>query len=232
MAAARTRPLDCRPRHRRGTAASGDDPVGSAGRRGDPDGPSERGRRRAAGHRGRRRRAGHRIGEAARRRAGCARGGRMGGRHGDGGERRGRRRQCRFGGLRASRHDARLPAGGPRALPRDVHDRRLRGSSPAGPDRALDLRVRGAEQDQRLPGGLRFLRAGPHHGRDPGRGVRDPRRSDPPEGARHGDGSDSSPVGGQVRLAPGRSPRRAARRSGRARRCPGPSRRSAPARWR
>ena len=41
--------------------------------------------------------------------------------------------------------------------------RRLRGPAAAGHDRAVDLRVGGTEQDQRLSGRLRLLRAGPHH---------------------------------------------------------------------
>ena len=55
-------------------------------------------------------------------------------------------------------------------------DRRLRGPAAAGPDRALDLGLGGAEQDQRLPGRLRLLRARPHHA--PTR-ARRPARSSP-----------------------------------------------------
>ena len=62
----------------------------------------------------------------------------------------------------------------------------------------------GPEQDQRLPGRLRLLRARPHPGRHARGGVRDPRRPHPREGARHGRRADPSAVGGQVRVASGR----------------------------
>ena len=65
--------------------------------------------------------------------------------------------------LRPPRHDARLQPDGSRPLPRDGDDRRLRGPSAAGPDRALALRLRRAEQDPRLSRRLRLLRAHPHH---------------------------------------------------------------------
>ncbi len=71
----------------------------------------------------------------------------------------------------------------PRAVPRDGQDRRLRGSAAAGHDGAVDLRVGRAEQDQRLPGRLRLLRARPHQGGHARGGVRDPRRPHAREGA-------------------------------------------------
>ncbi len=128
-------------------------------------------------------RPGRRIGDAAGRRARRARGRRVGRRDGDRGQRRRPRRRRRQRGLRPSGHDARLPARGSRPLPRDGDDRRLRGSPAAGPDRPVDLGVGRAEQDQRLPGRLRLLRADPHPRRHARGGLRDPGRPHAPEGA-------------------------------------------------
>ncbi len=75
---------------------------------------------------------------------------------------------------------------------------------PTGPDGVVDLRVGRPEQDQRLPGGLRLLRADPHPCRHARGSVRDPRGPHAREGP--GDSHRTHPpaVGGQVRLAPGR----------------------------
>ena len=88
----------------------------------------------------------------------------------------------------------------PRAVPRDGHDRRLRGPAAAGHDRAVDLRVGRPEQDQRLPGRLRLLRARPHQGATR---ARRRARSSPTSCARRpsttATGPDPPAVGGQVR---------------------------------
>ena len=144
------------------------------------------------------------VGDTAWRRTRRGRGRGMGRRDGDRGQRRRARRRRRQRRLRPSGHDARLPARGPRPLPRDGQGRRLRGSPAAGHDGAVDLGFRGAEQDQRLPGRLRLLRADPHPGRHARGGVRDPGRPHAREGAVHRRRPDPSSVGGQVRLAPGR----------------------------